>query len=528
MKHLFSISFWVLFVFLQTNLQGSNLQIANISNTNTTISFEISWENSWNIQNLGRDAVWVFIKTQDCNSDTKAWEHLNLSAINSDHSVGGGVLQVDAVTDGKGVFIRRSAVGGGNINTSTVTLKFATAFSATTSINFDVNGVEMVYVTEGSFIAGDGISTKTFGTSGTNNPQQINNEGALDANALAFNNDLNWANGNTHPAIIAGFPKGFAAFYCMKYEITQKQYVHFLNLLPASQQAVRTSVAPGAPAKTYALHTLSFPWVRRNYIQIKTPATGNPLSPAVYGMNRDNDNEFDETNDGANIACNYLSWNDLLAYLDWSALRPMTELEFEKACRGPVSAGPFIAGMYAWGSQNLIRAWNHSDDPSRILNPGMPNEMSATSGNGLAVYDRNENESGPYRVGFAAGTGTSREQAGATYYGIMEMSGNVAEQCFSIGRTHNDGNPSYAPTELVAQFSGVLGDGTLDANGDGNQNTWGAPLDYRQSILRGGGYINGAGELRVSSRYYLHARSVTDAGNNNRQHYIGGRGVRQY
>ena len=32
--------------------------------------------------------------------------------------------------------------------------------------------------------------------------------------------------------------------------------------------------------------------------------------------------------------CNYLSWDDAMAYADWAALRPMTELEFTKACRG--------------------------------------------------------------------------------------------------------------------------------------------------------------------------------------------------
>jgi formylglycine-generating enzyme required for sulfatase activity len=42
---------------------------------------------------------------------------------------------------------------------------------------------------------------------------------------------------------------------------------------------------------------------------------------------------------------NILSWFDVAAYLDWAALRPMTELEFEKVCRGPENR---IAGEYAW------------------------------------------------------------------------------------------------------------------------------------------------------------------------------------
>ncbi|MCS7153885.1 MAG: hypothetical protein NZ989_08070, partial [Bacteroidia bacterium] len=39
-----------------------------------------------------------------------------------------------------------------------------------------------------------------------------------------------------------------------------------------------------------------------------------------------------------------LSYTDLLSYLDWAGLSPMTEFEYEKACRGPNIP---IAGEYA-------------------------------------------------------------------------------------------------------------------------------------------------------------------------------------
>ncbi len=44
---------------------------------------------------------------------------------------------------------------------------------------------------------------------------------------------------------------------------------------------------------------------------------------------------------------------DLAAFLDWDALRPMTELEFEKMSRGPLLPN---AGEYIWGNQTITAA----------------------------------------------------------------------------------------------------------------------------------------------------------------------------
>lgn len=111
----------------------------------------------------------------------------------------------------------------------------------------------------------------------------------------------------------------------------------------------------------------------------------------------------------------------------------------------------------------------------------------------------------------------------------MEMSGNVAEQCYHIGHIHNDGNPGLAPQNLAATFTGTLGDGMLDGNGESNQASWGSPLDYRHSILRGGGFATDWSQMRTSQRYFLHPRMAWNGPQtNNRVHWVGGRGVRQY
>lgn len=519
----------LLLLLLPFTVGANNLQISGVSATTTTVTFNIQWDNSWNIENLSRDAAWIFVKFQDCGTANKSWDHRNLSTNSVDHSVTGGLLRVDAVTDGRGVFIYRSAFGGGNNPSVSVTLTFATPFADISAVNFDVVGIEMVFVPQGSFQAGDGVSARTFGTNSTATVQNITGEASIAANVLASSTNDN-IDGTRHPIVPASFPKGFNSFYCMKYEITQAQYVHFLNTLPAAQQAIRTSVSPSLAQGTYALHTgLTHPNVRRNWIRIQTPASGGPpVNPAVYGMNRDNDANFNEAEDGGNVACNFLSWGDLLAYLDWSALRPMTELEYEKSCRGPASAGPFLSSMYAWGTTSIIQAVNTSESTG-ISGAGTASETSTAVGNGLCCYSLTATSQGPYRVGFAATAATSRPQSGATYYGIMEMSGNVYEQCMMIGRSHT--NASYPPLSIPAVFDGSLGDGMLDANGDANQNTWNV-TEYRYSVLRGGSIANAAVQLQVSDRNFLYPYASPNVNpgwqNDFRQYFAGGRGVRQF
>jgi formylglycine-generating enzyme required for sulfatase activity len=253
----------------------------------------------------------------------------------------------------------------------------------------------------------------------------------------------------------------------------------------------------------------------RNGIRIQTPGALSNI-PAVYGNDLNNNGTFNEAADGQNIACNYLQWSDLMAYLDWSALRPMTEFEYEKVCRGTL---PQVVNEYAWG----VTAAQPSPAPitqalsSAIANAGTANEISTTSGNGLCAWGANNAALGPLRCGFAATGSTSRVQAGAAYYGCMDMAGNVWEQC--VGGNQNAG-VNYGG------FTGILGDGLLLATGYTNTSGWPAwgGSNGGGGIMRGGDWFtNDARTLQISDRW--NAQNYVNL-NQTRDLRVGGRGVR--
>lgn len=489
---------------LHFGAKANNLVINNISfPSTTTVQFDIAWDNSWNISGVSYDAVWIFVKAQDC-AGTTTWDHADVSTTGGDHSVTGGVLQVDAVTDGKGVFIRRTASGAaGNIATATVVLTFQSTY-VIANTNLEVFGVEMVYVAQGTFSVGDGSSSDSesdsaWGTSSGSSPRSIASEASIAQDALR-NNKSGDGSITAHSAISAAYPKGYDAFYCMKYEVSQAQYVGFLNLLDFNQQAGRTAVTPASAAGTLALTDASN--ANRNSIEIVTP--GSIAAPAVYGNDFNGNDTFDEAGDGGDIACNYLSWNDLTAYLDWAALRPMTELEFEKAARGTNSA---LLVEYPWGNTTINQAITSS-----ITNSGQSSEVSTSTADGLSAHNAGTSTTlGPFRVGFAATALTGRTGAGASFYGIMDLGGNVWEQTYWAGY--------YSGGRFASSFTGVLGDGSINASGSADATNWGTVTD---SLVKGGNWESPAQQAQTSDREFINVNSE----NTSRNRRTGGRGVR--
>jgi formylglycine-generating enzyme required for sulfatase activity len=389
------------------------------------------------------------------------WKHASISTTGG-HSIPSGATASQG--DNKGMYIYRDANGTGTLSLTGIQLRWNYGVDGVgddSKIYVKVFAIEMVLVPQGDFQVGSGGqntgefrqandvnssgAATTFTITSTAPTFQGNNSASSAANLstrAGAGNDL--STGTTTATLGAGYPTGYAAFYCMKYEISQGQYRDFLNTLTYTQQVTRTANAPNSAVGTGALISSG---TDRNGIEIKTAGTAS-TTPAVYGCDLSNNNTFDEAADGEWIACNYLSWEDVTAYLDWAALRPMSELEYEKASRGIVT--PFV-NEYAWGNATLTNV-------SSLLNTSQSTEASNTSGANLV--SNNAFGTGPVRVGLFANGSSSRIQAGSSYYGVMEMSGNVWEQVVPISNAN------------ARSFSNVMGDGTLATNGNADVSTW--------------------------------------------------------
>lgn len=229
----------------------------------------------------------------------------------------------------------------------------------------------------------------------------------------------------------------------MRYNITQEQYVDFLNCLSRVQQNTRTNVdlsGTTSPAQfVMANYTGQVP--TRNGISCPTNIGTGPIE---FFCDLNMNGIGNEVDDGQNIACNHLSVYDMLAYLDWAGLRPINEIHYEWLCRGENLPVP---GEFAWGSTDL-------NSPGSVLNSGRADER-----NFIQVVEGPDISNSVRRVGIAAGDSTTRIQSGATTWGHMDMSGNGAE---IVGCLFNTSDLVYL----------VLGDGQLDLMGNGNEAEW--------------------------------------------------------
>jgi formylglycine-generating enzyme required for sulfatase activity len=534
---------------LANNVVISNVSILNSGPGHMQVQFDLSWDNSWRTATgpANYDGVWVFFKFFQAGN---SWQHMNLTGTNNFLPAGFSVYQD---TFGTGAMIYRNA---GNSGYGPVTLTgVKLGINAALPSNIDVKGfaLEMVYipgVNAGGVFFGDGDGV----TESLNSIHILDNRAAkkdiisfgdffVDPNSFDDNyttstfpgagifielNDtitatsLTAINNISHP-----FPTT-KPLWCMKYEISQAGYRDFLNTLTLTQQITRTTNSPlGAGAFTGLPAFPTTTNLYRNYIEVKTLPTGG--LPAVYGCDGNGNNIWDEGNDGEWVACNFLSWPDVAAYLDWSGLAPMSEIGFEHICRGhsATTAQPAHLGEYAWGNTNVFASpytLTYSSTDSELAG-----NTSVASPNANYVTTAVASLDGPLRSGIFATPTSNRYISGSSYFGVMDMSGNVSEYVITIGNIagrsvlylpNGDGTLSasgnaHLPVGGAGFWPGMEGNnaaGTANACSGGCEVTGNAGI-----VFKGGSFADPAIEMSISRRNYSQPSG--------RDYRRGGRGV---
>ncbi len=437
------------------------------ANHTTLVQFNIGWDYSWR-DVVNWDAAWVFVKYKVGGNP---WEHATLATTGHTNPTGSTIDVGLTGGAGMGVFIYRDAAGTGSVSFTGVQLKWLYGTDGVADnalVVVKVFAIEMVYIPEGAFYVGDYDASpdNCFYEGGTTQPLQITSEGEITvadtAGNLYYDQDTSAADsGDRGSPIPAAFPKGYDAFYMMKYEVSQRQYAEFLNTLTSTQQTTRFMGNTGTD---------------RQYIE---------LQGGVYGADANNDNTLNGTADGEWVAANFTSWMDGAAYADWAGLRPYTELEFEKAARGTAAV---VDDEYAWGTANITRglALSYPAEAGEVVSTADANAVYGNSASGTA---------GPYRGGSLTDADDTREEAGASYYGVMELSGNLWEKTVTVGNATGRG------------FTGSHGDGSLSTNGNATNSDWPGYVTTEVTGATGSGFRAGAwsrtaSELLLSDRTY--------------------------
>jgi len=404
----------ILFVMLSFGAKANYMLVQNVTKlgnnpTNKTIQiqFDLSWQNSWR-DSINWDAAWIFLKFKDANG---LWQHARLNL--AGYANGAGTTNIIKVaSDSVGAFVYRSALGSGNFNATSMQIQWnygASGLSDVSALEVRVFATEMVYVPEGDFNVAKGFAVVTSSNtccspSGTlfapgNNFPVINrrltpslsyNDGT--ASNLRIKGDVGIDSNDDGIIDNTTYPTGYFSYYCFKYEMSEQQYADFLNTLTTIQL--------------------------------------NSLGVAGTGIALSNGQYFSSL---PNRACQNSNSNRFLAYADWSGLRPMSFLEFNKASYGPLqpvysaSCSGFVFGGYpSWGNTSCPVAFNVGNN---------------------TIYD----------VGYCASSTSSRITSGSSYYGIMDITGNVHEPLVKLN---------------FFNFSKNHGNGTISISGNSDVNGW--------------------------------------------------------
>jgi hypothetical protein len=361
----------------------TNVRVTEWSKTAAILTFDVGWKNSWRHEG-NHDALWVFFKYRPEGSDE--WRHLRLAADKTVNPTGygqAGGSRVDLIVpDGDdgflGMLVRRADYGLGPIAATGVTARWdlaaAPGISPDQKISFLAVGIEMAYVPEGAFVLGGGSEPLHFYeyTDGSQHqkPYRVAAAGAI---PTGRQQGRLWARRGNEPEdggeTPAGYPTGFGGFYAMKY--------HAMFYFP-------------------------------RFVESLPPDEVEALGAAAEKMNKHGG----------------MSWADGAAFAAWAAIRPLTELEYEKLTRGPIEpdwdTGDTLNHPSFWGVES-INGWRSPREQTVTVANAAGRRFRGTHGRGTPALPAD------WPQGDAAGSGIrgGHGRAGNPSYRLDAADGSV-------------------------------------------------------------------------------------------------------
>ena len=475
------VLFIIICSLVTSSLFGSGLAISNMNYNSTTnqITFTVNWQNAWKVpttgSNYSSDGAWVFVKYAP--NGGAAWQHLNITAA----STSLGTFNAEIGNNGHGVMlIPNFCLNNSNCNVTNRVVTLTLDNIIGVNPDFKVFAIETVKVPSDPFYLGDGVSPRTYYSyPDTLDHYYVNSSAAIPAGVGT--GDLAKKDISFFTDIPADYPKGYREYWVMKYKISMEQYAEFLNTLDrvAQNNRTNTDISGSTITNRYVMTNTSFLSQRQ---AIRCDAN-LPAGPVEFYCDLDGDGVPNEFNDGQNLIATQFSSEDFLAYLDWAALRPISKMEYEKMCRGPLNP---VAGEYAWGTSTYATQGNFVD-------AGEDSETFDNVGSAGPIWpDFYASGFTGARCGFAATSTSTRLSAGATFYGIQDV--------------HSSG--SFYFTESVPNipdfhYFNSQGDGTLSSDGKANVASWGlmslniSPSYFKDTVSDGNTFAQAPGS-RVS------------------------------
>lgn len=408
------------------------------------LSCSVRWSNAFR-DSINYDGAWLFAKVKGGDG---RWRHARI--LESGHRAD-AALALEVADDRAGILLCPATEHAGPIVASLdLALDAASlpAPAAGAALEVRAYGIEMVYVPAGPFHVGEpdprgaefaaffrsdaeGRAAGTYLVAGEGAIRVAPEDGALWYPVGGAHASYGGDHGGPVPP---AFPKGHAAFWCMKYELAQGEYAAFLNSLRPEAASFR------------AVH--AFP----GYAEDRGTLA---LEGGAYGAAQ------------PRRPLNFVSWDDGCGFADWAALRPMTELEFTKAARGPAAPLP---NAYPWGTTDksaLVRVVEAGGDLAAAGAAGEERLSRAT----LAEF-------------------------GASHYRVLDLAGSAWEKCVTLGHplgrafrgTHGDGETAFGFATNSDWPKGDAGAGGFGYRGGGfyahgydagEFNPW-SPVEWRR------------------------------------------------